>query len=145
MLRILAALFIPLMILMAYRADAENVSDAPGRYTLHQVDGGYLRLDTADGRVSFCHRRRGDWVCELVADDRRAYESEIAVLMTENRALRDDLAALKKGRGDKDDSSGIDLPSREDMDRVMAFFDRMMRRFFDLVKSLQEQDPRERT
>ena len=145
MLRILAALLIPLLILIAYRADAENVSDAPGRFTLNEVEGGFLRLDTVDGRVSLCHRKGVDWVCELVADDREAFDAEIGRLIEENSALRDDLAALKRGGGNKDDLSGIELPSREDIDRVMAFFDQMMRRFFDMVKSLQEKGPRERT
>jgi len=143
MLRILAALVISILILMAYKADAETHAGTVGRYAMSEVEGGFLRLDTVDGRVSFCHHGRGDWVCELVADDRSAYEAEIARLMEENRRLKDDLAALK-GR-DKDDRNVIELPSREDVDRLMVFLDQMMRRFFDMVKSLAEKGPEKRT
>jgi hypothetical protein len=140
----MAVLAISIMILAAYNADAQDGADnAAGRYTMSEVEGGYLRLDTANGRVSFCHRERGDWICELVADDRAAYEAEIGQLARENRRLKDDLAALQGG--DKDDRNVIVLPNREDVDRLMAFLDQMMRRFFDMVKSLSEERRKERT
>ncbi|MDP2619153.1 MAG: hypothetical protein Q8P46_03080 [Hyphomicrobiales bacterium] len=146
MVRVLAALIIPILILMAYKADtadAENADGPVGRYLMNEVDEGYLRLDTANGRVSFCHRKNVDWVCELIPDDRAAYEAEIAQLMEENRQLKEDVAALK--RGDQENSDTLRLPNRKDMDRLMAFFDRMMRRFIDMVKSLKEEAKHEPT
>lgn len=143
MLRVLAALAISILILMAYGAEAENGAGPIGRYTLSEVEDGYLRLDTAEGRVSFCHRKQEGWVCELIADERAAYEAEIARLEQENRRLKDELAALK--RGEKDDSSRIELPRREDVDQVMSFLEGMMRRFFDMVRSLKEEAARQRT
>jgi len=147
MLRILAALFISLLVLMAVRADADDPPQpsASGRYTLHQVDGGYLRLDTANGRVSFCHRKQDNWVCELLAEDRLAFEKEIAGLAAENRALREENAALKQSAEDGEETGTIELPNRRDVDRFMAFFDQMIRRFFDMVQSLKEESERERT
>lgn len=144
MLRIMAVLAISIMILAAYNADAQDDADnTAGRYTMSEVEGGYLRLDTANGRVSFCHRERGDWLCEIVADERAAYEAEIGVLMGENRRLKDDLAALK-GRGE-DGRNVIELPGREEVDRLMSFLEQMMRRFFDMVKSFSEERQKERT
>jgi len=132
MFRILAALVISILILMAYNADAQNGEGTVGRYAMSEVEGGFLRLDTTDGRVSFCHQDHSDWVCELIPDDRTAYEAEIGRLMEENRKLKDELAAAKQGR------KGLQLPGREDVDRVMTYLDQMMRRFFDMVKSFGE-------
>lgn len=147
MVRVLAALVIPILILMAYRAnsaEAQDDEDWPiGRYTMSEVDGGFLRLDTANGRLSFCFRKEVDWVCELVPDDRTAYETEIAELMEENQQLKQDVEALK--RGDEENTDTLHLPSREDVDRLMTFFDQMMRRFFDMVKSLKDEAKREPT
>lgn len=116
--------------------------NAGGRYRMSEVEGGFLRLDTQDGEVSFCHQQRGDWVCELVADDREAYEAEIGRLAEENQRLQDELAALEEHETGR---NVIELPDSQDVDRFVAFLDQMMRRLFDMVKSFTEQGSEERT
>ena len=51
-----------------------------GRYSMSPVAGGVLRLDTRSGQVSLCRQKSDSWICETTADDRAAYEKEIARL-----------------------------------------------------------------
>lgn len=60
------------------------------RYTMQPVDGGVMKLDTRSGRMSFCSARTGSWACELVPEERTAYEDEIT-------RLNDRIAAQQKG------------------------------------------------
>src|SRR5262245_35022293 len=62
--------------------------DEDKRYQFNQVADGYLRLDLKTGQVSLCNRRDIGWSCVAVADDRAAFDSEIARLQGENGALK---------------------------------------------------------
>ena len=55
------------------------------RFTVHPSDKGLVRLDTQTGHVSYCQERAGGMICESAADDRVAYEKEIAQLHKENQ------------------------------------------------------------
>jgi len=105
----------------------------PGRYTMTPTEDGVLRLDSVTGRVSHCRRKGAGWACTAAADDRAAYREEIERLEAENESLRRRIAALeKKGAGK------VLLPSDEEIDRVMGFFERLMRRFFDFARSMRD-------
>lgn len=115
--------------------DAEN-----GRFTFSQVAGGVLRLDTRSGAVSACRPKSGSWACEAVADDRAAFESEIARLQAENGALRRELT----GRGAKPPhAQDFKLPSEADLDRAMTFLEKVWRRLIEMVQRVQKDiDPK---
>src|SRR5262245_24198435 len=81
--------FLPLLMLAcafapAAFAETPAQKSAPasenGRYSMSPVADGVLRLDTRTGQVSLCRQRNDSWVCEATADDRAAYEKEIARL-----------------------------------------------------------------
>ena len=133
-------------------AAAEGGSDGLNaeRYLLEKTAKGYLRLDKSTGAISFCNERDSGWSCTMAADDRRAFEEELARLQTENAKLREKLTAGESGepkvenftppkdvapeaQGRKDE-----IPTDEDLDRVMNFAEKMMRRFFDMVDRLQK-------
>lgn len=61
-------------------AAGPSLPEAGGRFTMTPVDGGVLRLDTRTGSLSRCSARSGSWACELLPDDRAAYEAEIGRL-----------------------------------------------------------------
>ena len=63
-----------------------------GRFTFSPVVDGLMRLDSRTGQVSHCRRRGPSWSCETVADDRAAYEAEIARLAGKVAALEAELA-----------------------------------------------------
>lgn len=142
----------------------------PGRYTMLSTADGALRLDTETGAVSHCSRKGGGWVCESVADDRLALQREIDRLARENDNLRDELVTLQarlapapesgtaepapepqqseagaeapqakpgpQAEGDGDSA----LPPSEEMDKLVAFFERMARRLHDMMEQLKERE-----
>jgi len=131
------------------RPDTEN-----GRYTLSQTADGFIRLDTRTGAVSTCRSNGKGWSCYAVPDERKAMDDEIGRLQAENERLRAQLAS----RGpDTDDTTGdapksgtpkadgerrleIPLPSDHDIDRVMAFVERVWQRLIEMANRIQK-DP----
>lgn len=117
-----------------------------GRYTFNQIDGGMLRLDTQTGEVSRCAKAETGWSCQPVPDERAALEREIARLQQENAALKKDMLAhglplpgavtAEKDKNKSED--GLRLPSDADLDRMMAFFEKMWRRLVGMVGNMQK-------
>jgi len=108
-----------------------------GRYSMNPVTDGVLRLDTRSGQVSICRQKTEGWVCEATADDRAAYEKEIA-------RLQDKVAGLEAELGRR---PGVDLklPSEAEVDRVMKFFESVFRRFIGMIEGLQREHEQKRT
>lgn len=148
MLRTAAAFMLAVLLAAAFgAASAHAQEDAappdegkPGRYSMTPTEDGVLRLDTATGRVSHCRRKGAGWACTAAADDRAAYREEIERLQAENDRLRKRIAGLEKKGGGK-----VLLPSDEEIDRVMGFFEKLMRRFFDFAKSMRDSLGRDQT
>lgn len=115
--------------------DATGSDARAGRFTMTPADDGALRLDTLTGAVSHCRKKDTGWACKLVADDRTTLMEELARLESENSELRLKVAELDKSGGDGDT---LGLPSEGEIDRVMTFFESMMRRFFDFARSMGE-------
>jgi len=125
-----------------------------GRYSM--IPGpegdGALRLDTQTGAVTLCNRGQAGWMCRSVADDRLALQSEIERLLRENRALRSEIESLKE-RPDStlerqpppaaapgpDNNPQLRLPNEQDVKRLVAFVERMVRRFQGMMESLRPQ------
>jgi hypothetical protein len=102
------------------------------------VPGATRTLDTETGAVSHCRMRDDQWRCELVADAQAALQDEIARLAEENTALEQRLAELTGQQGERSTGPRIELPSEDDFDRIFSFFERMMKRFIDFARSLNE-------
>jgi hypothetical protein len=118
----------------ATKAAPENEN---GRYSMSPVADGMLRLDTRTGQVSLCRQKTDGWTCEATADDRAAYEKEIA-------RLQDKVAGLEAELGRR---PGVDLklPSEAEVDRVMKFFESVFRRFIGMIEGLQREHEQKRT
>ncbi len=113
----------------AYAQPAPPASDA-WRFKLQKVDGGFLRLDAQTGQVSFCREKDANWTCETVADDRAALEGEI-------KRLNERIAALEKQQHDP--ANRFRTPSDQEIDQVMGFFEKMMKRFRGVVENLKKE------
>jgi hypothetical protein len=100
------------------------------RFKMQKVDGGFLRLDAQTGQVSFCRERAGDWTCETAADDRAALEAEI-------KRLSDRVAVLEKQTNDP--VNRFRTPSDQEIEQVMGFFEKMMKRFRGVVENLKKE------
>jgi hypothetical protein len=147
------------------RAQATPESDS-GRYKFSQAsDGSMLRLDTRTGSVSNCAKRdTSGWACYTVPDERDALDAEIGRLQAENARLKDELkqrdaadaggktdAAAPKDDPDKKNDSAdaskpdtgkgnrleLQLPSDQDVDRMVAFLERAWRRLVEAANRVQ--------
>jgi len=147
MMRIVAAL----ACLIAAATPLAHAQDAPadganGRYSFGEVPEGLLRLDTRTGQVSMCSRRAAGWSCQVLPDDRTAYEEEIARLERANAALRKELASSRQSPdGTKGDQRAVprdrelNLPSDADVDRMMSFLEKIWRRLVGMVQNMQRE------
>ena len=109
-----------------------------GRYSMSPVADGVLRLDTRTGQVSLCRQKSDSWICEATADDRAAYEKEIAGLQAK-------VASLEAELGHRPGGSDLKLPSDAEVDRVMKFFETVFRRFIGMIEGLQRENEQKRS
>jgi hypothetical protein len=100
------------------------------RFKLQKAEGGFLRLDAQTGQVSFCREKDAAWICETAADDRAALEAEI-------KRLTDRVAALEKQSHDP--TNRFRPPSDQEVEQVMGFFEKMMKRFRGVVENLKKE------
>ncbi len=125
---------------------------AGGRYTFNTTADGVVRLDAKTGEVALCSPRSVGWACQAAPEDRSAFESEIARLRGENAALKQSLldhglplpsGTLPEPPGasahDHDNDITIHLPDNADIDRAVAYVDRLWRNFVDAVARAQRQ------
>ncbi len=111
----------------AYYAKPEFLAagNTDALYVMKETKDGFLRLNTITGNVSLCHPKATSWVCEAVADDREVLEKEIA-------RLEDRIGVLKR-HIKKTESSYFKLPSDKEVDEVLSFFERFVKRFKDIT------------
>jgi hypothetical protein len=134
----------------AQDATAPGADD--GRFNFHRVQDGFLRLDTRTGQVSTCTRQSAGWACRAVADERAALETEIARLQSDNAALKKEMLAkgLPLPGGIKADpppvarggDQELKLPSNAELERMMAFMEKVWRRLVEMMVSIQRDMPK---
>jgi hypothetical protein len=98
------------------------------------AEGGFLRLDTETGSVSFCSVKDGQSMCRAGVDEIAGLEAEVARLRQENAELKSKLSGAPAAQ--PKDSSG--LPSEEEFDRTLSYAERFLRR---IMKILREEAP----
>lgn len=87
------------------------------RYTMTETDDGFLRLNTETGEVSHCREKAGGFTCDLAADERAAYENQIAALTERLERLEAKTPAERAG-----------VPTDEELDEAFGFFESMTKR-----------------
>jgi hypothetical protein len=125
-------------------ADDAMPDNNGGRFTFSKVPEGILRLDRQSGAVSLCSQRTVGWACQAMPDDRAVLEDEIARLRRENGALKNDLLArglpLPDAPGAAPPAAHDGAPSPySDLDRMMAYVDRLWRRLVEAIARAQRQ------
>jgi hypothetical protein len=126
------------------------------RFAFKEVPDGILRLDSRTGHVSLCSKV-SQWACRSLADDRTALENEIGRLLDENLALRKQLEARAPvppetvppsattppppavAPAPKQGDRELNLPSDADVNRMMAFLEKMWRRLLDMAQRTQRE------
>ena len=144
----LAALVPLLLTAPAALAQAPSAPPDDSRYSFSTTDDGYLRLDGRTGQVSICSKKDLGWTCETVADERTALEAEIARLQTGNAELKKELISrgipLPRSANPQTSSSSREdrkLIDQADIDRVVAFMEKVWRRLSDMLGTLQKELP----
>ena len=115
-----------------------------GRFTMTPTENGYLRMDTETGSVSVCHRKSGDWSCDNIEDDQLNLQHKLDQLTKENKRLKKELKNLERMAEDSEmvtrKKKKLTLPTEEDVDKVMNFMERMIKRFKKMVKEPPVED-----
>ena len=131
--------------LTASAAYAQGSDSEDKRYQFNQVADGYLRLDLKTGQVSLCNRRDIGWSCVAVADDRAAFDSEIARLQGENATMKKELLSrglpvpgVSAPSGAKPGEGELKLPSDAEVDRVVSFLEKVWRRLIEMGRNVQK-------
>jgi len=128
-------------------AQSPPPEEADSRYTFHRVDDGYVRLDGRTGQVSMCVQRPIGWACQAIPDERSALEAEIARLQGESVALKKELIARNlplpgavrpEPPAAKEEPPRLQLPNDADLDKVVTFFEKIWRRFVEVIVTLQK-------
>lgn len=120
--------------------------EAPGRYALQSSPEGFVRLDTRTGAVSHCGERDGVWYCEPFAEQSAAVGARLDGLAAELAALRNEVAGLA-ARLERLEAAppgaGVGALSPEEekqFDEALGFSEKLMRRFFELVREMKGRD-----
>lgn len=121
----------------AVRAESAAPAAAEAeRYRMTPAEGGFLRLDTASGSVSFCTVAGGQSLCRAGADETAALEAEISRLRRENAELRDAASALPSARQD----GASNLPSEAEFERTLSLTERFLRRILQVFRDAAPPD-----
>ncbi|MGA2891242.1 MAG: hypothetical protein ABSE22_00125 [Xanthobacteraceae bacterium] len=119
-----------------------------GRYVFSKQADGFVRLDSQTGEVALCSQKAVGMACEAAPEDRALLENEIARLRRENGALKKDILAhglpLPPGATleppvAENGGSTLRLPSDSDIDRMVAFADRVWHRLVEALERAQKQ------
>lgn len=116
----------------ALPALAEDTDGA--RFALEKTDGGFVRLDRKTGALTLCQESDGTLTCRMAADERAAYEEDLARLEKRVEALERSLATGRPL------AKGEPLPSDEEVERSIGIMERFMRSFFGLVEEFKQQE-----
>ena len=135
----------PILVSLALFAAQPGGADAAqqtGRYTLKQTNDGFMRLDTETGSVAHCTKRNNKWQCDGVSAGKTSQDPEISRLKRQNKELNERIARLEakvralttKARQPK---TKLQLPSDQELDEVMGFFEKLVSRFMQIARTLQ--------
>ena len=139
-LRAAAVATLAAMLAIGVARATEGPSSEDGRYIVRKAEDGWFRIDQNTGQASLCKAGEVGFVCELVPDDRDALLDEITRLAEENAMLRARIdRAETEGGAEQSGEPGLDLPSEEDVDRMMSQFRVLVDRFLQTIQELHEE------
>lgn len=112
-----------------------TVSD--DRFQIEREGDVYIRLDKKTGTISTCSLEGDQLDCRLSADERAALQAEIDRLAAEVEQLKTGEGGEPKTGLSKDGKElTLKLPSEAEIQEFVDYFEDMLRRLVDAVKSL---------
>ncbi|MBZ9656299.1 hypothetical protein [Phyllobacterium lublinensis] len=103
-------------------------------YTLEKTGDGYVRMNNRTGEMSICQERSGQLICKLAAEERTAYEEDIADLKARVTTLEQTVASMGKIPPVVRDA----LPSDEEFEKGLSYMEKFMRRFMGIAKEFDK-------
>ena len=111
-------------------------ADVTQRYTLQRSSDGYVRTDTATGAISKCTETGDQLVCRMAADDRQAYDADIAALEAKVDSLERRILTLEKGNL-PDVTLNAPVQDEKEFQTSLNRMEQFFRRFMGIVKEFQ--------
>ncbi len=132
-----------MLIIVFAAADSVTAAQQTGRYVLKQTGDGFVRLDTETGSLAHCRQLNGKWQCESLDDANSGYRHEISRLSRQNTELKVRVTRLEARlqqltTGKSKPKSKLRLPSDEELDEIMGFFEKLVMRFMQVARTLQD-------
>lgn len=138
-------------LLLGGAAVAEELPAQSGRFQIAPDGDGFVRLDTETGTLSHCSRSEGVWRCIVVSEERTEVDSRLLVLESEVAALKETLAEIDMRLAtiqEDEVAMAPTAPLREklleeeerEFDEALSFAERMMQRFFDMIRDLKDEE-----
>jgi hypothetical protein len=138
-------------LLLGGAAVAQEPPAQSGRFQIAPDGDGFVRLDTETGTLSHCNRSEGVWRCIVVSEERTEVDRRLLALESEVAALKEALEEIDKPLATvQEDDVVVASPSppREELldeeerefDEALSFAERMMRRFFDMIRELKDEE-----
>jgi hypothetical protein len=94
------------------------------RFTLQETAGGVMRLDRQTGAMSLCTHEGGNLVCRMAADERAAYEEELARVEKRVAALEERVSHMRPDT----------VPDEAEIERSLSLMERFLRSFMGIVR-----------
>jgi hypothetical protein len=116
---------------------AATAAEIEQRFSIARTADGYIRTDIATGETSICNEKDGQLICRLAADDRQAYDTDIASLQSKIDSLEKRISALEKG-GPLNPSVGTSPETDAEFQTSMNRMEQFFRRFMGIVKEFQQ-------
>ena len=89
-------------------------------------------MNNKTGEMSICHEKLDQLACKVAAEERTAYEEDIADLKARVAKLEETVAGIGKLPPIVRDN----LPSEEDFEKGLSYMEKFMRRFMGIAKEL---------
>ena len=134
-----AWIFLAGMLVFACAAGAEEETKA-SRFAVEPSGDGFIRLDSQTGAVSHCGKRGDIWFCDPLTENESGLQHRLDVLSAKVDALTRQVAELAQRLAPAKPPGNATVsvaPSAPPAARPMSFSERLMRRFFALVREMK--------
>ncbi len=116
------------------------------RFDIKPAGDGFIKLDKRTGGLTHCRQVDQNWTCKALNDDSTELSASVEDLLAdaakikqENRDLKAKVAQLEEKLAKLEaNPKELKLPSDEDVDKIMGFFEKLMQRFMDFARQMQD-------
>ena len=116
---------------------AQTAATDEARYTIVEGANGIVRVDRETGAVDYCRTVGTGQVCQLAPQERLEWQRETERLSDTVSELERRIARLES---DGVPGSGTKTPSDDEVDKALGTAERFLRGFFDIVRSLRQDE-----